>query len=466
MQLKYDIPKSHQYMNFKLNSKKVCVLKASRDRLKITYESKDPPIADSKFVYRTNDNKYASDIKTDADINKVILILKNICKTKIPEPQVSRATSATSPSTRDVPSNNTPNTSKSKKQKYVKKSNTKLEFQIEGIKFQSDSTIEAIKKIIAYLSRVDEHFLEKFEEMKHGQKRKYVSKDKDKLYPDRPDLYQYIYEIPTANGWYLGTNYNTDTMLKIAALAKAAAEPKIRNTMTGSIFDLYSLSPRTKNTKLKDTDRVVSATPDRHDNENYEKPTNDNKIPSSENIENEFKSSFVYNYMAAKFEKDGNLEAMRKEEERVKKTNYCFGLEWDIAKAIAGFSNSSIEGGGKLWVGLGDDGIVLGLDPDFKRYGKRSWEDKFRIWINDKIGSCVYNYKVFSNIQFSFLNSHGKKICKFVIKPGTSPMFLRSKNNNSDKIFYKRSNRAPKTEELKTEEFIMYIRERFPNYKL
>lgn len=253
--------------------------------------------------------------------------------------------------------------------------------------------------------------------------------------------------------------------MKITVLAKAAAELKIQNTMTGSIFDLYSPSPRTKNTKLKDTDRVVSATPDRHDNGDYEKPTNDNKIPSSENIENEFKSSFVYNYMAAKFEKDGNLEAMRKEEERVKKTNYGFGLEWDIAKAIAGFSNSSIEGGGQLWVGLGDDGIVLGLDPDFKRYGKRSWEDKFRIWINDKIGSCVYNYKVFSNIQFSFLNSDGKKICKFVIKPGTSPMFLRSKNNNSDKIFYKRSNRAPKTEELKTEEFIMYMQKCFSDYK-
>lgn len=146
MQLKYDIPKSHQYMNFKINSKKVCVLRALRDRLKITYEFKDPPMVDSKFVYRTNDNKYASDIKTDADMNKVISILKNMCKTKILEPQVSGTISVTEPSTRDMSSNNTSVTSKSKEQKYVKKSNTKFEFQIEGIKFQSDSTIGAIKK--------------------------------------------------------------------------------------------------------------------------------------------------------------------------------------------------------------------------------------------------------------------------------------------------------------------------------
>ena len=465
MQLKYDIPKSHQYMNFKLNSKKVCVLRALKDRLKITYESKDPPMVDSKFVYRTNDNKYASDIKTDVDVNKVVSILKNICKTKILEPQVSGVISVTEPSTRDISSNNASGTSKSKEQKHGKKSNIKLEFHIEGMKFQPDSAIEAIRKIIAYLSRVDKHFLEKFEKMEHGKKRKYVSKDRNSLYPDRPDLYKHIYEIPTAKGWYLGTNYNTDTLLKIAALAKAATEPKIRNTMTGSIFDLYSPSSGTKNTKLQDTDRVVSATPNRHDNGDYEKPTSNNKIPSSENVKNEFKLSFVYNYKAAKFEKDGNKKAMRREEERVKKTNHGFGLEWDIAKAIAGFSNSSIDGGGQLWVGLSDDGAILGLEPDFKKYGKKSWEDKFRIWINDKIEGCIEHYKAFTNIQLLFLNQHNKKICKFVIKPGTSPMFLHHKGDKNKQIFYRRNHNAPKTEELNLKEGWTYIRDRFPDYK-
>ncbi len=40
------------------------------------------------------------------------------------------------------------------------------------------------------------------------------------------------------------------------------------------------------------------------------------------------------------------------------------------------------------------------------------------------------------------------------------------KNNNSDKIFYTRSNQKPKTDELKTEAIIIHMHKRFSNYKL
>lgn len=68
--------------------------------------------------------------------------------------------------------------------------------------------------------------------------------------------------------------------------------------------------------------------------------------------------------------------------------------------------------------------------------------------------------------NFPVANQHNKKICKFVIKPGTSPMFLHHKGDKNKQIFYRRNHNAPKTEELNLKEGWTYIRDRFPDYKL
>ena len=130
-------------------------------------------------------------------------------------------------------------TTESKEQK-PNASNVEFKFRIEGLEFQADSAIGAVKKIITYLARVDLQFLKRIESLHHGKTRKYIARDKNALYPGRPDLQKFSFEIPTAPGWYLGTNYNVIILKKIAALSKEAAEPKIRDTMVGKNMFSYA----------------------------------------------------------------------------------------------------------------------------------------------------------------------------------------------------------------------------------
>ena len=69
------------------------------------------------------------------------------------------------------------------------------------------------------LSDDDSNFLNRFESRpKHGKKRRYLSRDKFQLYPDRPDLCEdHSFELKP--GWFIGTNYSKAGIKKILRMA-------------------------------------------------------------------------------------------------------------------------------------------------------------------------------------------------------------------------------------------------------
>lgn len=489
MQLTRNIPSSNQYATFALDSRRVCAIRVLKNKIRLIYSTtKNTRIKESDFVYSTNDwlGRYASDITSRADINKAVQIVKNICNNeKMSEsPKVSKADGF---QMRDAARSGATST-QSRKSK-TKESNQKpatssaeFEFSINGQKFRENSAIGAVKKIVEHLASNDDQFLKRIEGMKHGKTRKYITRDKNMLYPGRPDLSHYSFKIPPAPGWYLGTNYSVSSLKKIAALVKEAADPKIRDTMTGSIFELYTpkhTASSPKDTKLvTDDDDEIPVQAHLQPSDRHElslrsrivsaKQTGDEiaQIPYSEDVKNEFKSSFVHDYKAADFVSKGDHNAAVKIQERIRKNNFGFGLEWDVAKAIAGFSNSYLEEG-RIWVGVKDnkDGpsTILGLEHDFQKANAKDWQDDFRNWINSLIGNCIRDYSGFHNFDLFFPRVSDKRICLIVVKKSSKAMMLVEKQNPDNTIFYLRNKIAPRTDRLRGVAFFTYMNERFPN---
>jgi hypothetical protein len=53
---------------------------------------------------------------------------------------------------------------------------------------------------------------------RHGRSRRYLSRNRDELFPGRPDMCaEYVDELP--GGWYLGTNLSRSSIRQIVKMA-------------------------------------------------------------------------------------------------------------------------------------------------------------------------------------------------------------------------------------------------------
>ena len=74
-------------------------------------------------------------------------------------------------------------------------------------------------QVMEELSKRDGMFLERFAALpKHGRKRRYIARTKGELYPDRPDLAN-EHSWKLSSGWWLGVNYNKQTIERIIRMA-------------------------------------------------------------------------------------------------------------------------------------------------------------------------------------------------------------------------------------------------------
>jgi len=170
-------------------------------------------------------------------------------------------------------------------------------------------------------------------------------------------------------------------------------------------------------------------------------PLNDEKIMSiiqkgeSESVE--FKSSLRWDY-------------------KQNDTNKI--LEDVIMKTIAAFANAK---GGILFIGVSDDMQILGLEPDFKTLKKQDldfFEMHLRKLITNQFGLAFANH--FLLIQFPTIQK--KNICLISINPGSSPVFIKTKNKNGlvEKFFVRSGNSSQEIVSLN--EINDYIKSRFP----
>ena len=158
-------------------------------------------------------------------------------------------------------------------------------------------------------------------------------------------------------------------------------------------------------------------------------------ITEGESNELEFKSSLRWDY---------------------KQENVNRELESVILKSISSFANSD---GGKLIIGVDDDGNVLGLDHDYASLKGNS--DEFELHLRNLVNKSFGKNIAASGISITFHKIEVSEICLIDVSPWDKPLYLEvmDKNGKKSKKFYIRSGNS--SQELELDEISEYINARF-----
>lgn len=127
-------------------------------------------------------------------------------------------------------------------------------------------------------------------------------------------------------------------------------------------------------------------------------------------------------------------------------------LEDVIMKTLAAFNNSD---GGRLFIGIKDDGTPLGLEPDYSTL-KGKDKDYFELHLRSLI-TTQYGMEFCSNgIVIRFPHFNGVEICEVKVRKGIVPLYSTGKGGGKDEKFYIRSGNSSR-EIDKPSEIMDYI---------
>lgn len=105
-----------------------------------------------------------------------------------------------------------------------------------------------------------------------------------------------------------------------------------------------------------------------------------------------------------------------------------------IMKAIAGFLNAD---GGKLIIGVEDNGLIYGLASDFNTLKKNN-TDGFENHFNNVFNSMVgVEYRQYVTLLFQTIED--KEVCLVLVEPSDTPVYLKIDNKED---FYVRTGNA------------------------
>jgi hypothetical protein len=96
-------------------------------------------------------------------------------------------------------------------------------FEYKGLWYSRANATEVMVDVLSHLAEDEPLFLERYVASLRsiGTKRRYVAQDRNDLYPGRPHLARNSREF--AKGWYVGTNENNQTKLRLIKAAARAA---------------------------------------------------------------------------------------------------------------------------------------------------------------------------------------------------------------------------------------------------
>jgi len=179
------------------------------------------------------------------------------------------------------------------------------------------------------------------------------------------------------------------------------------------------------------------------------------EIPTKEDPLNEFKSTFRFDLTEEVLRKAGKIaEADGRKRDIERKDE----IRKEIAITVAGFANAE---GGYLFLGIDDDGTILGLEKDMKVYNFKN-TDVFALSISESLENYLKNRAfISSKVKMSFQEKNNKTIYIIKVLPAPSPVFVHTGNSQEN---YVRSSTAAKTQKMETEDFIKYCISRFPNW--
>lgn len=132
-------------------------------------------------------------------------------------------------------------------------------------------------------------------------------------------------------------------------------------------------------------------------------------------------------------------------------------MEEIILKTIAAFNNAE---GGKLLVGVTDEGEVLGLEPDYNTL-KEPNKDHFELHLRNLVNNAFGKEFAATQLKVRFPKVNDIEICEVDIKQGNKPLYceVADKNGVAQKKFYIRSGNS--SQEMDIEETASFIKNRF-----
>lgn len=95
-------------------------------------------------------------------------------------------------------------------------------------------------------------------------------------------------------------------------------------------------------------------------------------------------------------------------------------LEFVIAKTIVGFMNHN---GGSLIIGVTDDGEISGLEVDYQTLKNKN-RDGFERCLMDIVSARI-GVEICSNIHCVFYQIKAKDVCRVIIEPSETPVYLK-----------------------------------------
>lgn len=151
-------------------------------------------------------------------------------------------------------------------------------------------------------------------------------------------------------------------------------------------------------------------------------------IAEHENSRVEFKSSARWNY---------------------KKGGRDTEMEFEVIRTVAGFQNTK---GGKLLIGVDDDGEVLGLENDYKVTPKGN-SDGLALWLTTFFINALGKTEAMG-VDVSFANIDDNEVCLIDVQPSPTPVFINIPKSKIEAEFYVRMNNQ--TRRLTTAEVLQY----------
>lgn len=110
-------------------------------------------------------------------------------------------------------------------------------------------------------------------------------------------------------------------------------------------------------------------------------------------------------------------------------------LEYVIVKTISAFLNSD---GGNLFIGVADDGRLLGLDLDYRSFQKRPNRDGFLLKLSSLISQEV-GKEFHKFISIDIRSFEDADVCRVKVTPADKPVFVKKKGTEE---FYIRASAA------------------------
>ena len=122
-----------------------------------------------------------------------------------------------------------------------------------------------------------------------------------------------------------------------------------------------------------------------------------------------------------------------------------------VVKAVAGMLNSE---GGRVFIGVADDGTVIGLEEDYKTLGKQS-RDGFAVTLSNLLEARL-GVNALPLIRIDFESIDGRDVCVVSVDPSTLPIYVRE---GDEEQFYVRTQSS--TRPLNLSEAKQYMDRRF-----